>query len=131
MIEVVISLFLLSIGILGLISSHGPGWRLAARSDYLGRAAGILQRQLQANEALLINPATAFPAEITTTTDTNVLASGQGQAQAKEPAFSVTTTTTPDPGGGFCTVSVRVTWPGNAVGISESMIVTKQENYRQ
>ncbi len=131
MIEVLISVALLSIGIMGLMSTHGPGWRLASRSDYLGRAAGVLQRQLQSAEGLLINPATAFPLSQTTTVDNNVLASGAAQAQAKEPVFTVTTTTTPDPGGGFCTVSVKVTWPGYPKGISESIIVTKQESYRQ
>ncbi len=48
LIEALIANFLIVIGVLALISVQPSGWRLSATSDLLGRAAGILQAELEA-----------------------------------------------------------------------------------
>ena len=52
LIEVLISLFLISFGILGLISVQPPAWNLSAKSDFLGRAGGILHKELQSERGV-------------------------------------------------------------------------------
>ena len=128
LIEVMIALLLLSAGVFALMSIQASSWRLAGRSDYLGRAAGILQRQLHATEARLMNPAAGvIPG---TENQEPVYASGQNAPQAGDAAFRVETTIT-DLGGGTSRVMVRVSWPGNPGGISESLIASRQEYFRQ
>jgi Tfp pilus assembly protein PilV len=124
--EVVIALFLTSIAVLSIFSLQPRAWQTAARSDYMGRAAGILNEQLQTQEALIMNPCNAVTAG--TTGPTAVFASGQTTAQSGDATFNITTTisvvTT-----NVWRVSVRVAW-ANHPGISESIVVTRQEGYR-
>jgi len=127
LVEVSIALFLLSIGILALVSLQPLAWRLAGRSDYLGRASGILQTQLQINEARIMNPNTVVSAGTTTGT---VYPGGQSTPKLGDAPFSVQTTTA-SLGGNSWLVTVNVTWPGNATGISESLRVIRQEYFRQ
>ena len=135
LIEVSIALFLLSLGVLGLISLQPSAWRLSGKSDYLGRASGILLAQLQAAEAKIMNPNISLPAGTSTATAT-VYAGGQSTAKTGDVAFTVTTTTE-DPGvvgmgSNIWRVTVQVTWPGStAQGIKESLTVARQESFRQ
>jgi Tfp pilus assembly protein PilV len=126
LIEVCIALFLLGVGIFALISLQPSAWRLSAKSDYLGRGSGILLSQLQATEAQIMNPNIAIPAGGSST----VYASGQGTAKQGDVAFTVNRTIT-DLGGNIWRVTVKVSWPGNATGITESLNVTRQEYFRQ
>lgn len=126
LIEVCVALFLLGIGIFALISLQPSAWRLSGRSDYLGRASGILLSQLQVTEAQIMNPTIAIPGGSSST----VYASGQGTAKQGDMAFTVNRTIT-DLGGNTWRITVRVSWPGNATGISESLNVTRQEYFRQ
>lgn len=126
LIEVCIALFLLGIGIFALISLQPAAWRLSGKSDYLGRASGILLSQLQATEAKIMNPNIAIPAGGSST----VYASGQGTAKQGDVAFTVNRTIT-DLGGNTWRITVKVSWPGNAAGITESLNVTRQEYFRQ
>ena len=57
---------LIGVGIIGLLSLLPSGWRLSGTSDSLGRAAGILQAELESNEGWIMNEnntvtATAVP----------------------------------------------------------------------
>lgn len=135
LIEVTIALFLLSVGVLGLISLQPSAWRLSGKSDYLGRASGILLAQLQATEAKIMNPSIALPSGTNTATST-VYPGGQNTAKTGDVAFTVQTTTD-DPsvvglGSNIWRVTVQVTWPGGtAQGIKESLTVARQESFRQ
>jgi Tfp pilus assembly protein PilV len=126
LIEVCIALFLLGIGIMALISLQPSAWRLSGRSDYLGRASGILVSQLQTAEAQIMNPNLAIPASGSST----VYASGQGAARQGDALFTVNRTVT-DLGGNTWRVTIHVSWPGNATGITESLNATRQEYFRQ
>jgi Tfp pilus assembly protein PilV len=126
LIEVVVAELMLMIGVLGLLSLMPSAWRLSGQSDYLGRAAGILQRQLQAVEVEIMNPVIGVTPGTTTA---NVYSSGDSLGREGDVPFTLQTTRTAL-GANTWTLLVRVTWPTNPRGISESLIVSKQEYYR-
>jgi Tfp pilus assembly protein PilV len=128
LVEVVIAMFLTVVALLGTFALISPGWKTAARSDYLGRASGILYEQLMTREAWIINPCNTVTTG--TTGPTTVFASGQPTAQPGDVQFNVTTTIT-NPATNAWLVTVQVSWPPlNATGITESLIVTRQEGFR-
>ncbi len=127
LIEVVVAEMILMVGVLGLLSLIPSAWRLSGQSDYLGRATGILQRQLQAAEVQIMNPVAGVTPGIVTE---DVFSSGQGLSQDGDLPFTLRTARTPW-GGNTWRVAVRVTWPNNPTGISESLIVSRQEYFRQ
>jgi len=135
LIEVSVALFLLSLGVLALISLQPSAWRLSGKSDYLGRASGILQAQLQVIEAKIMNPQYSPPSGKTTYGPTIVYPGGQGTAKKGDVPFTVVTTIE-DPTitgeAGIWRVTVQVTWPGGTgQGIRESLKVAQQEAFRQ
>jgi len=131
LIEVLVALFLTSVGILAILSLQPSAWNLSARSDHLGRAGGILHKELEANEMLLMNPNYPNPCSATNplTVTRNVNVSGQSAAQPGDATFSVQTTIQ-DNLNNTWSVRVRVMWPGNSTGISETRIVTRQEPFK-
>jgi prepilin-type N-terminal cleavage/methylation domain-containing protein len=130
LIEVLIALFLTSVGVLALLSLQPSAWNLTGRSDRLGRAGGILHQELEVNEALLMNPNYPNPCIATNplVTTRNVNASGQSTPQPGDATFGVQTTIRDNVTN--WSVRVWVTWPGNANGISETRTVIRQEPFR-
>lgn len=126
LIEVVIAMFLSVVAVLALFSLVSPAWKTAARSDYLGRASGILYEQLLTQEAWIMNPCNLVTTG--TTGPTAVFASGQTTAQPGDAQFNVTTTIT-SLATNVWRITVRVAWAGHT-GISESLVVTRQEGFR-
>ena len=127
LIESVIAILLVSIGLIGLLSMQPSAWQASARADYLGHAAIILSRELTSRELAIMNPCKM----VSLTPDTRVVnASGQGTAQSGDTSFTVQATTA-NLGGNVWQVTVRVSWPPlNATGITESIVVTRQESFR-
>jgi Tfp pilus assembly protein PilV len=127
LIEVLITLFLTAVGIMALLSMQPISWQTAGRSDFMGRAAGILQSELERNEIRIMNPANTVSTGTTTQT---VYPSRKTTAQRGDVSYTVTTTLA-SLGTNAWRVDVRVTWPGNTRGVAESLTVTRQETYRQ
>lgn len=132
MIEVIIAMFITVVAVLAVFSLVSPAWRTAARSDYMGRASGILYEQLMRQEARIMNPCCrvdpATTADDPVTTDNiPVLASGQATAQTGDAEFLVSTTITALAANTW-RVTIRVAWPGHT-GISESLVVTRQDGF--
>jgi Tfp pilus assembly protein PilE len=128
LVEVVIAMFLTVVAVLGIFALVSPAWKTATRSDYLGRASGILYETLMTQEARIMNPCCSVT-EVTTG-PTVVFSSGQTTAQPGDAQFNVTSTIT-SIGTDIWRVTVRVSWPPlNATGISESLVVTRQEVFR-
>lgn len=135
LIEVLVAVFLLSIGLLGLLTLQPTAWRASNRSDHTGRAAMILQQELETNRAWILNQTNANPTALQNprkTTQT-VYASGQATPQPNgDVPYTVTTTTTDLAPSGMPNswrVLVQVTWPGNNTGISDSVIVGRQLSF--
>jgi len=126
-IEVLITLFLTTVGVMALLSMQPVSWQAAGRSDFMGRAAGILQSELERNEVRVMNPNQTVATGTTTRT---AYPSGQTTAQKGDVAYTVTTTIS-SLGTNVWRVDAKVTWPGNNRGIAESMTVTRQETFRQ
>jgi Tfp pilus assembly protein PilV len=127
LIESVIAIMLVSIGLVGLMSMQPSAWQASTRTDYLGRGAMTLNRELSRQELWIMNPCNAVATGTVTRT---VNTSDQGTAQAGDINFTVTTTTT-NIATNVWRVTVRVSWlPLNPTGITESMVVTRQENFR-
>jgi prepilin-type N-terminal cleavage/methylation domain-containing protein len=127
LVEMAVALLLIGVGVLSLVSLQPSAWRLSGKSDYLGRASGVLAAQLQATEASIMNPNIAVA---TGTTSSTVYAGGQGTAKQGDVQITVNRTITAL-GGNLWRVTVKVTWPGNAAGITESLNVSRQEYFRQ
>jgi len=129
-VEVLITLFLTAVGIMALLSMQPTSWNAAGRSDFMGRAAGILQSELERNELLIMNPANAVSTGVLPAR--NVYASSQTTQQAGDVPFTVNTTVLPlGAATNAWTVRVQVTWPGNTRGVQETAIVSRQEYFRQ
>jgi len=127
MIEVLIAVFLTSVAILAVFSLVSPAWQTTAKSDYLGRASGILYEQLVRQEARIMNPCCSVTTGIQLPNPTVVYASGQAGAQPGDAQFNVTTTIT-NLAANAWRVTVRVAWTGHS-GISESLVVTRQDGF--
>lgn len=127
LIESVIAILIVSIGLVGLLSMQPSAWQASARADHLGHAAVVLSRELVRQELWIMNPCNT----VSLTPVTQVVnASGQGTAQSGDTRFTVQTTTV-SLGGNVWRVTVRVSWPPlNATGITESVVVTRQEPFR-
>jgi Tfp pilus assembly protein PilV len=125
--EVIIAMLLTAVGIVALLSVQSPSLRLTARSDFAGRAAGILQKTLETEESFIMNSCNVVTVGTTTA---NVRISGMDAAQPGDVTYVVRTQIATNPNGTF-RVSVRVTWPGNTTGLSESIIVSRQQFFQQ
>ena len=127
LVEVVIAMFLVTVAIIALLAMQPMSWQVAGKSDFLGKAAEILQNELETTELLIMNPNNAVN---TGETNKTVYASGGSQSQYDgDAAFPVKMTIT-DNGNNSWTVAVKVTWPNNSTGISGSLIVTRQEPFK-
>jgi Tfp pilus assembly protein PilV len=126
MLEVVIAIFLTTVGIMAILSLQPSAWQTAGRSDYLGRASGILYKTLEDYEAQIMNPCNAVTlGDVPATT---VQVSGQGAGLAGDMTFTVATNISQDgTNPSAFVVTVTVTWATNATGIRESLTVTRQE----
>jgi hypothetical protein len=98
------------------------------KSDFLGRASGILYNELEKNEAFIMNPSNTVTAG--TTGPTPVLVSYQPAAVEGDITFQVTTVIE-SLAANTWRVTVTVTWPPlNPTGITENIVVAGQERYR-
>jgi Tfp pilus assembly protein PilV len=130
LVEGCVALFLLSVGVLALITLQPTAWRLSGKSDYLGRASAILLAQLQAAEAQIMNAATTPSAGFTS--NPLVYPGGQSTAKSGDVPFAVETTVE-DPAGtgqpGIWRVTVRVHWTGTTMqAIQASLLVSPQDS---
>lgn len=129
MVEVLIAIFLTTTGILALLALQDPGWKNMAKADYTGRAAGILYKTLEINENRILNPCNT----VTLGTNTEyVYPSGRATAISGDVTYTVETTIAVDcANASSYVITVKVTWPPiNSTGITESMVVGRQEFYR-
>ena len=125
LVEVIIAIFLTTVGVLAVLSLQPAAWKTATRSDYMGRAAGILQSQLETREVFIMNCCNNVAVGTFTN---NVLTSGEAASQPGDATFTVTTTIT-SVAANVWRVTIRVAWAGHS-GITESLIVTRQQRFQ-
>lgn len=127
LVESMIAVCLTAIAVMGLMPMQDMALRTASRSDYMGRAAGIMQTELELQEAFIMNAHNvvtlgALPTKALQVSDE---AGVEGDA-----TFTVDTTVSQNPTSAISwIVNVWVTWPGNATGVRSSLIVTRQSAF--
>jgi Tfp pilus assembly protein PilV len=125
LVEVMIAMFLTMIAVISILPMQDMSLKTASRSDYLGRAAGIMQAELEAREnQIMIGTVPASPI-------TQAITVSGVNGAAGDATFNVVTTTSTNPlAANSWLVNVRVTWTGGpANGIYSSIIVTKQPGF--
>jgi Tfp pilus assembly protein PilV len=128
MIEVLIAILLTAVGLITVLSLQSTSLQTMGRSDFLGRASGILYNELERNEALIMNPSYVVPEG--TTGPTAVIVSDQAAAVEGDMIFQVTTVIASLDANTW-RVTVTVMWPPlNSTGITENIVVTRQDRYR-
>ena len=125
--ECIIAIFLTTIMVVSLVSMQSLSWTGASRADYLGRAQGLLQRELEIQEnAVLAGNITA--ANVTSCLNNNL---GTAVCGTKGAVFTIRTLKM-DNGANITStllVNVNVTWPKSKTGITSSMIVAPYLDY--
>lgn len=127
LVEVMIAIFLTSVGVMAVMSMQPSAWRTAAKADYMGRAAEILSSELERQEGIIMNPCNAVT--VGTTTRPIVCASGQSVAQPGDAVYSVTTTIALT-GANVFLATVTVTWNNGSNLVTESIVVSRQDFFR-
>jgi Tfp pilus assembly protein PilV len=131
LIESLTAVFLTAIAIVALMPMQDSAIRTVSHSDYLGRAEGILQAELELQENIIMNSTDAISPVVAPQTITKnvVYASGltSGMAGLGDVSFKVITTITGPIAGATksWTVNVKVTWPQNTTGIKSSIIASR------
>lgn len=134
LLEVVIAIFLVTIGVLAILSMQPAAWRAIGKSDYMGRGAGVLHRELELREAWIMNSCNTVTVGVQPAQTITV--SGLGGLGRGDATYTVNTTITAfGSSGNQWTVTVTVTWPDQIKrgyrNLSESMIVTRQLRFQQ
>ncbi len=138
LVEVLIAVSLITIGLLGLMTLQPTAWRASNRSDYMGRAAMMLQQELEVHRAFIMNSNNANPCQFTNplTTNRTVYASGQATPQPQgDVAYTVQTIITdlaptePLEFRKTWRVVVQINWPGTNAGITDSVVVGRQLSF--
>jgi Tfp pilus assembly protein PilV len=127
MVECLIALILTTVTVVCLVSMQSLAWRGAGKSDYQGRAVGILQRELEHHEYDIMK-GTALASNTITYADKN---GNDLSANATGAVFTIRVAPS-TPGSipaGTTLLNVRINWPGNPNGLSSSVIVSPQTGF--
>jgi hypothetical protein len=131
LVEVVIAIFLTTVGVLAILSMQPSAWTAVGKSDYLGRGAGILHRELELREAWIMNPCNVVP---TGNRPTQTVTVSGSTGLAGDATYTVNTNIIAASATGPWTVTVTVTWPNQLAhgyrNLTESLLVSRQENFR-
>jgi hypothetical protein len=149
LVEVMIAMFLATVSVMAIFSLQAPAFKTTAKADYLGRAAEILERQLESTEGYVMNICNvnanalqgipAIPAAgAVTNAAYNVRTSGLLADITGDATYNVSTTITGMPPvlpnlPPYFRVDVRVTWNLNAPvisAISQTIFVSRQTFFK-
>jgi len=136
MTECLIAILLTAVAIVSLMPMQDNALKVMSRSDYLGRAAGIMQSELESEENRILNfqdnpgvntpfiqvccdPILACPVVVNKTVTVSGSAGVPGDA-----TFTINTKRTLQTPN-TCIMSVNVTWTGNTTGINSSVITSR------
>ena len=124
-VEVMIAAFLTAVAVISLLPMQSTSLRTGFRADYLGRAVGIMQSELEHRENQLMCTGTPAPGTINQTITVSDPINGTSAATG-DAIFTVVTIIT-TPAANQWVVNVTVTWTGGpASGITSSIFVTRQ-----
>lgn len=125
-VECVIALLLTATAVISLVEMQSLAWRGAGKSDYLGRAQALLQRELERCEYSILR-SVDIPAD-TKCMDQYGNDADCGAADAVFTINYLETTPATIPTNTRL-LNVKITWPGSKSGIRSSIIVLPQSDY--
>jgi len=133
LIEVMIAIFLVAVGVMAILSMQPTAWRTIGKSDYMGRGAGILHRELELRKAWIMNPCNVVP--LGDRPVQAIIVSGLGAEVRGDATYTVNTNITAVAGTiNQWTVTVTVTWPDqvarNYRNLVESAVISQQDGYK-
>jgi hypothetical protein len=133
LIEVVIAIFMVTVGVLAILSMQPSAWKAVGKSDYLGRGAGLVHRELAARETWIMNPCNIIPPNGDRPMQT-ITVSGLGGSVNGDATYTVNTNITRLGATNAWTVTTTVTWANQQAygyrNLSESLLVSRQEMFR-
>jgi Tfp pilus assembly protein PilV len=129
LVESLVSIVLLTIALVAILSMQPTSLQTSAKSDYLGRGVMLLNKEIMAQELFIMNPCNTIS---TGTVIKIVNASDQSTALEGDARFTVQTVISSVSGkANTWKVAVTITWPPlNTNGITDNLIVTRQESFR-
>jgi Tfp pilus assembly protein PilV len=129
MVETVIAVCLTAIAIVALMPMQDRAINVISRSDYMGRAEGIMQAELELQENVMMNSdditSPITPGTFTKTVYASSNGTTSGISGSGDASFTVVTNISVAAGTKSWLVNVKVTWKGNATGITSSMIASR------
>jgi hypothetical protein len=125
--ECILAMFMTTITIVSLISMQSLSWTSAGKSDYLGRAQGILQAELETREIEIMMGTTTSLNNVKTCRSKD----GKIISCAGTVLFTVNTSVLNNGANITNTFLLKtdVKWPGSKNGIKSSMIVARQLSF--
>jgi hypothetical protein len=127
-VESIVAILLLTTAVIAIMTLQPTSQTTSAKADNLGKAVMILHKEFMIQEALIMNPCNAVT---TGTVDKTVYTSYQTTAQSGDTRFNVRTVTSAIVGStNRWRVTITVTWPSNTKGITDNIIITRQESFR-
>jgi Tfp pilus assembly protein PilV len=128
-VETVVAVLLLTLGVIAVMSMQPASMKTGAKADHLGRAAMMLHKELMTQEAWIMNPCNTVT---TGTVNKTVYTSDRNEPLLGDTRFNVSTVTSAVVGTtNTWRISVTVSWPPlNATGITDNLIITRQESFR-
>ena len=127
--ESLVAVFLTAVAIIALMPMQDMSLRTSTRSDFLGKAAGIMQTELELQEAYIMKAANP----VTLGATSKAIKASDTAGVDGDSAFNVVTTISNNPAAPIAGISwivnVQVTWTGNTTGIRSSIIVARQSGF--
>lgn len=127
LLEAMIAVFITLIAVISVLTMQPTSWKAVSKADYMGRAAGVMQSELELREnQIMLGTVPTSPLNQT-------LQAGGSGTNAGDATFNVVTTTT-NTGANRWLINVRVSWSGGSCptgtcSISSSMTVTRQSGF--
>lgn len=132
MVEVLIAMMLTMVAVVSVLSMEPMAWKTAAKSDHLGRAAGILQSELELRENQLASGYVAFTGDNTRNVKVSNFMGTPAANTTGDDTFSVKTNITqPVANNANWDVVVNVTWSGSTTGIAGCINVSRINGFNK
>jgi len=133
LLEVVIAIFLVAVGVMAILSMNPSAWRAIGKSDYLGRGAGILHREIETREAWIMNPCNMIP--LGDRPAQTITVSGLAGSVRGDATYTINTNITAVAGTiNQWTITVTVTWSDQLArgtkNLVESAVVSQQDGFK-
>jgi len=128
LIEVFIAMFLLLVAVLATLSVQPATLRLASNADHLGRACGLMENEMESLALKIMNANTEDPTILSDAAIQTIYAGGGEESKPGDGVFYRNTQITKT-GSTLWQVRIKITWPGTNTGITQTRLMTRQDDF--